>query len=65
MWHHFTCEVSITFRDEDVNDWLNCEGELDDEDVKTHVPTYDELRRYAWECVENEDCEYGGVYEDH
>lgn len=63
MMHFFKCEVSIRFDDKDVNYWLVCNEEIDDDEEETHVPTYDECQRYAWECVENEDCEYGSCEE--
>jgi len=61
--HFFKCEVTIRFSDEDVIEWLICNEELDEDDAEGYTPTYDELQRYAWECVENEDCEYGGCEE--
>lgn len=63
MMHFFTCEITIRFDDKDVIEWLVDNEELDEDEAENHTPTYDELQRYAWECVENEDCEYGGCYE--
>ena len=65
MFHHFTCEVHVTFRDDEVIDWLILNDELDEEDAAGYEPTYDDLKRYAWECIENDDCEYDGCYEEH
>ena len=63
MMHFFTCEITIRFDDKDVIEWLVDNEELDEDDAESHKPTYDELQRYAWDCVENENCEYGGCYE--
>ena len=65
MTHFFTCEITIRIDDRDVIEWLVDNEELNEDEAENYTPTYDELQRYAWECIENEDCEYGGCYEKH
>lgn len=59
----FKCEISIRFTDREVVEWLVYNGELDEEEAKTYIPTYDDRKNYAWYCVENEYCEYGDCEE--
>lgn len=62
--HSFSCEVSGVFDDDDVIDWLICEGEIDEEERDGYVPTHEDLLRYAWSVIEEDGGEYGTVAVD-
>ena len=58
--HHFKCEITIRFDDSEVIEWLVNNEEIGEDEAENYKPTDDECQRYAWYCVENEYCEYGG-----
>lgn len=55
------CVVTVRFDDDEVIDWLVYNERITEEEAKTYSPTYDEIRDYAWELIEQDDGEYGSI----
>ena len=59
--HFAECTVTVRFTDEDVIEWLVNNGAIEEEDADTYSPTFEQMRDYAWERIEEDDGEYGSV----
>lgn len=57
----YHCDVITRFYKEEVIEWLVCNGDIDEEFADTYEPTSDDLKCYAWYCIENEHCEYSDI----
>ena len=62
--HTYRCETTGCFDDDDVIDWLFYNGKITEEERESYVPTEEDLLRYAWAMIENDEGEYGVVHVD-
>lgn len=57
-----TCTVTVRFDDDDVVEWLVDNEEITDDDfADSYSPSRDEIERYAWELIEQDEGEYGSI----
>ena len=59
-----TCEVTVRFDDDEVVEWLVDNEVITEEEAETYIPSYEEIRGYAWELIECDGGEYGSISVD-
>ena len=59
-----SCTVTVRFDDKDVIEWLVDNEEITEDDADSYSLSQDEIERYAWELIEQDDGEYGSITVD-